>query len=145
MKGRIDRRVGDLKEMSAMLPFWARLWMVLGCVAGGTAVAMAAVSAHALPQRLTPRALAGVQGAVQMQGWHALALVLVGLWALRAGPRAAAVGNVAGACFAVGVLLFCGSVYLGDLAGVRLGPTAPAGGVLLMVGWVLLGASVLLA
>ena len=128
-----------------MLPFWVRVWMVLGAVAGGTAVAMAAVSAHALPSRLTPRALAGVQGAVQMQGWHALALVLVGLWLLRAGPRAAAVGNVAGACFAVGVLLFCGAVYAGDLAGVRFGPVAPVGGVLLMAGWVLLGVSVLLA
>ncbi len=124
---------------------WARMWMVCGAVAGGTAVAMAAVSAHALPQRLTPRALAGVQSAVQMQGWHALTLVLVGVWVTRAGPRGVVAGNLAGACFAMGVLLFCGSVYLGDLGGVRLGPTAPAGGVLLMVGWALLGLSALLA
>jgi uncharacterized membrane protein YgdD (TMEM256/DUF423 family) len=115
--------------------------MVLGALAGGSAVAMAAVSAHALPQRLSPRALAGVQGAVQMQGWHALALVLVGVWVARAGSRGVVAGHAAGACFAAGVLLFCGSVYLGDLAGMRFGPTAPVGGVLLMVGWILLGVS----
>ena len=124
---------------------WARVWMVCGAVAGGTAVAMAAVSAHALPQLLSPRALAGVAGAVQMQGWHALALVAVGLWVMRAPPTAALAGNLAGACFAVGMLLFCGAVYAGDLAGVRIGPVAPTGGVLLMLGWALLAVSVVLA
>jgi uncharacterized membrane protein YgdD (TMEM256/DUF423 family) len=39
------------------------------------------------------------------------------------------------------MLLFCGSIYLGDLAGIRLGPTAPLGGILLMAGWVLLAIS----
>jgi uncharacterized membrane protein YgdD (TMEM256/DUF423 family) len=119
--------------------------MVLGSLAGGTAVAMAAAAAHALPARLTPKALNAVQAAVQMQGWHALALVLVALWLLRAGPLPYVVGNLAGAAFALGIVLFCGSVYLGDLAGVRLGPTAPIGGVLLMAGWLLLGMSALLA
>jgi uncharacterized membrane protein YgdD (TMEM256/DUF423 family) len=128
-----------------MLPFWPALWMALGSLAGGIAVAMAAVAAHALPQKLTPRALAGVQGAIQMQGWHAIALVLVALWLLRAGPLPATIANLAGAAFALGLLLFCGSVYLGDLAGLRFGPTAPIGGVLLMAGWVLLAISAVLA
>jgi uncharacterized membrane protein YgdD (TMEM256/DUF423 family) len=128
-----------------MLPFWPALWMALGSLAGGIAVAMAAVAAHALPQKLTPRALAGVQGAIQMQGWHAIALVLVALWLLRAGPLPATIANLAGAAFALGLLLFCGSVYLGDLAELRFGPTAPIGGVLLMAGWVLLAISAVLA
>ncbi len=128
-----------------MLPVWPALWMVLGSLAGGTAVAMAAAAAHALPARLTPKALNAVQAAVQMQGWHAIALVLVALWLLRAGPLPYMVANLAGAAFALGIVLFCGSVYLGDLAGVRLGPTAPIGGVLLMAGWLLLGMSALLA
>jgi uncharacterized membrane protein YgdD (TMEM256/DUF423 family) len=128
-----------------MLPFWPALWMALGGLAGCSAVAMAAAAAHALPQKLTPKALAAVQSAIQMQGWHAIALVLVALWLLRAGPLPFTVANLAGAAFAIGLLLFCGSVYLGDLAGLRFGPTAPLGGILLMAGWLLLALSAVLA
>jgi uncharacterized membrane protein YgdD (TMEM256/DUF423 family) len=128
-----------------MLPFWPALWMALGGLAGCSAVAMAAAAAHALPPKLTPKALAAVQSAIQMQGWHAIALVLVALWLLRAGPLPFTVANLAGAAFAIGLLLFCGSVYLGDLAGLRFGPTAPLGGILLMAGWLLLALSAVLA
>lgn len=128
-----------------MLPFWPALWMVLGALSGCSAVAMAAAAAHALPQKLTPKALNAVQAAIQMQGWHAIALILVALWLLRAGPLPFAVANLAGAAFALGIILFCGSVYLGDLAGLRFGPTAPIGGILLMAGWLLLALSALLA
>ena len=128
-----------------MLPVWPAVWMVVGALAGGSGVAMAAVAAHALPARLTPQALAGVHSAIQMQGWHAAALLFTALWVLRAGPLPGLVGNLAGAAFAVGLVMFCGAVYAGDLAGVRLGPVAPTGGVLLMIGWVLLAVSAVLA
>ena len=118
-----------------------KLWIVLGSVAGVTAVAGAAGAAHALPARLDAARLAMVQSAVQMQGWHALALVLTGVWAVRGGWLA----DAAGAAFAVGLLLFCGGVYAIALGGVRLGPAAPVGGTLLMLGWVLLGLSALRA
>jgi uncharacterized membrane protein YgdD (TMEM256/DUF423 family) len=39
------------------------------------------------------------------------------------------------------MLLFCGSVYSLGLAGVSLGVVAPAGGITLMLGWLLVGAS----
>jgi uncharacterized membrane protein YgdD (TMEM256/DUF423 family) len=65
--------------------------------------------------------------------------VLTGVWVARGGP--APLANLAGAAFLLGLLLFCGSIYLGDLAGIRIGPTAPAGGLLLMLGWLLLAAS----
>ncbi len=128
-----------------MLPIWPAVWMVLGALSGCGAVAMAAAAAHALPQKLTPKALDAVRAAIQMQGWHAIALVLVALWLLRAGPLPATVANLAGAAFALGLLLFCGSVYLGELAGLRFGPTAPIGGTLLMLGWLLLALSAILA
>jgi uncharacterized membrane protein YgdD (TMEM256/DUF423 family) len=119
--------------------------MVVGAISGGLAVAMAAAAAHALSGRLDPAALAAVRSAVQMQGWHALALVLTALWLTRAGPLPAVLANMAGTAFALGLILFCGSVYAGELAGLRIGPTAPAGGVLLMAGWLLLAASALAA
>ena len=120
-----------------------RLWMVIGALAGAAAVGLAAAAAHALPQRLDAKGLVAVQSAIQMQGWHALALVLTGLWVMRAPPLAHTLGNLAGAGFALGMLLFCGAVYANHLGGIHSGPTAPVGGVLLMAGWVLLAASAL--
>ncbi len=128
-----------------MLPVAARIFVCLGGVAGCGAVAMAAVAAHALPQRLDPHALEAVKSAIQMQGWHAIALVLTALWLGRLRGTAFALGSLAGVAFAFGLLLFCGAVYAHDLAGVRLGPVAPTGGVLLMAGWLLLAASAVFA
>lgn len=118
-----------------------RIWIGLGSLAGLGAVAMAAAAAHALPARLDARGLHMVDSAIQMQGWHALALVLCGIWAARGGAAA----QLAGAAFAVGLVLFCGAVYALALGGVATGPLAPAGGMLLMLGWLLLGISALRA
>ena len=117
----------------------AKFFIVFGALAGLTAVALAAAAAHALPARLDAARLLMVQSAIQMQGWHALALVMTGIWVERGGRLA----SCAGGAFAVGLLLFCGAVYTLALTGVRLGPLAPTGGVLLMLGWALLGASAL--
>ncbi|HUZ63613.1 MAG TPA: DUF423 domain-containing protein [Acetobacteraceae bacterium] len=100
---------------------------------------MSAVAAHVLAPRLDPAAMRMVRDGVQMQGWHALALVLCGIWAPRGGRWAQA----AGFAFALGILLFCGSVYAFAIGGLRLPLTAPAGGWLLMAGWALLGISAL--
>ncbi|HTZ69394.1 MAG TPA: DUF423 domain-containing protein [Acetobacteraceae bacterium] len=123
----------------------ARVCVVCGALAGCGAVAAAAVAAHALPGRLDARALAAVRSAIDMQAWHALALLFVGLWMARLTGAALTAAGLAGAAFVAGVVLFCGSVYALELAGVRVGPTAPAGGILLMVGWLLLAASAVLA
>jgi uncharacterized membrane protein YgdD (TMEM256/DUF423 family) len=131
-------------KVTPMLPLWSRIFVALGGVAGCGAVAMAAVAAHALPQRLDAKALAGVQGAIQMQGWHAIALLLAALLALRLTGPALLAAHLAGGAFALGLLLFCGAVYAHDLGGISLGRTAPTGGLLLMAGWLLLAASALL-
>jgi uncharacterized membrane protein YgdD (TMEM256/DUF423 family) len=113
-----------------------RTWIALGALAGLTAVAMAALAAHGLGG-LDPAALAMVRSGVEMHGWHALALLACGLWA----PRGGRLADAAGAAFAVGIVLFCGTVYALALGGVRLGLVAPAGGTMLMAGWALLGMS----
>ncbi len=122
---------------------WGRVWIAIGALAGAGTVAMAAVAAHALPQRLDAHGLAAVQNAIQMQGWHALALVATGLWVMWVAPGVPRLGNLAGGVLALGMLLFCGAIYASHLAGVHIGPAAPIGGVLLMAGWVLLAASAL--
>jgi uncharacterized membrane protein YgdD (TMEM256/DUF423 family) len=113
----------------------------LGSLGGLTSVAMAAAAAHGLPQRLDPAAMQMVRNGVQLHGWHALALVLCGLWSTRGGTLA----DLAGAAFTLGLLLFCGAVYALAIWGTRVPGMAPAGGFLLMLGWVLLGASAVVA
>ncbi len=114
-----------------------RILIASGAVVGLLAVGAAALAAHSLD----PATSTVVGRAVQMQGWHALALLACGLWA----PRGGRLALLAGGAFALGTLLFCGAVYLSALGGLRTGPTAPAGGVLLMLGWALLGLSALRA
>jgi uncharacterized membrane protein YgdD (TMEM256/DUF423 family) len=117
-----------------------RIWLALGAFMGLTAVALSAWAAHAAPARLDAQGLAALANGLQMQGWHALALLATGLLVER---RPGLLPNLAGAGFALGVLLFCGGVYAHTLAGVSLGAVAPAGGTLLMAGWALLLAAAL--
>lgn len=117
-----------------------RLWIALGAVAGLTAVAMAALAAHGL-DTLNPAALQMVRNALQMHGWHALALLGCGLWA----PRGGRLADCAGAAFAVGLLLFCGAIYSLALGPVHMPILAPVGGTLLMLGWLLLALSAVFA
>jgi uncharacterized membrane protein YgdD (TMEM256/DUF423 family) len=113
-----------------------RLWVGLGALAGLGSVAMAAYAAHGLG-RLEPGALHMVGSAMQMQGLHALALLATGIWAPRGGRWA----DAAGFAFTAGIVLFCGAVYALALDSESFRGVAPAGGTLLMIGWVLLGVS----
>jgi uncharacterized membrane protein YgdD (TMEM256/DUF423 family) len=115
-----------------------RTWITLGALAGLITVVMAALAAHSL-SGLDPAALAMVRSGIEMQGWHAFALLACGLWA----PRGGKLANLAGAAFAIGIVLFCGALYALALADVRLTMLVPAGGFLLMAGWLLLGLSAL--
>lgn len=117
-------------------------WLVaLGAVQGFAAVVAAAAAAHLAAGRLDAAGMRAVDAAVQLQGWHALAIVACGVWATRGG----ALAGLAGAAFLVGSLLFCGAAWFNGVTGASLGPTAPTGGLLLMLGWLLLAASALRA
>jgi uncharacterized membrane protein YgdD (TMEM256/DUF423 family) len=106
----------------------SRLWCGFGAVNGLAAVALAAVAAHA---QLQPASLAALRSGVEIQGWHAAALLFC---ALRSGRLI----DAAGAAFVVGTALFCAGVYAVAFANLHLGPIAPFGGTLLMVGWIFL-------
>lgn len=112
-----------------------RVWLGSGALAGALAVALSAWLAHGAPARLDAGQLGMAQNAATMLGWHALALLATGLWAERRGARASL--HLAGGAFALGLLLFVGGV-LAAVGGVRFGSVAPAGGLLLIVGWLLL-------
>ncbi|HWY25956.1 MAG TPA: DUF423 domain-containing protein, partial [Nevskia sp.] len=87
----------------------ARLFLLFGAVYGLLGVALGAFGAHALRSRLSPEMLAVYHTGVEYQFYHAFALLAVGLlYLVRPGPGL----GVAGWCFAAGVLLFSGSLYL---------------------------------
>ncbi len=115
-----------------------RLWIALGALNGALATAAAAYAAHATIDPARSRALAS---GVQMQGWHALALVACGLFATQGGWPV----HLAAAMFLMGILLFCGAVWVPQFGGPSLGMTAPVGGTLLIAAWLVLGFAALRA
>ncbi|MEZ4268867.1 MAG: DUF423 domain-containing protein [Myxococcota bacterium] len=113
-----------------------RWYGVAGAILGAVGVAMGAFGAHGLRARVEARQLEIWDTAARYQLWHALALVLVGLWLARGAVLSA---RVAGGAFLAGTLIFSGSLYLLVLTGrTWLGAITPIGGVLLIVGWVAL-------
>lgn len=119
-----------------------RLWVGFGAIAGASMVAMAAYASHGLTG--TPaNVLSGVASAIQMQGFHALALVFTGLWARRGGL----LSNLAGLAFVLGIVFFCGTLYQpiapAWARNLHFAFLTPTGGMLLIGGWILLGLSAL--
>ncbi len=113
-----------------------RTFALLGSVLAFLAVAAGAFGAHALRGRLSPADLAIFETAARYQMYHALALLAVA-WA--AGRWPGGLAAAAGWLFALGTLVFSGSLYLLVLTGARwLGAVTPLGGLALLAGWLAL-------
>lgn len=110
--------------------------IVPGAVLAGLAVALGAFGAHGLEARLSERALATWQTAVQYQFVHALGLLLIAALWERLHPGW---GLAAALALLLGVLFFSGSLYALALGAPRiLGAVAPIGGSLFILGWLVL-------
>jgi uncharacterized membrane protein YgdD (TMEM256/DUF423 family) len=110
-----------------------RLPLLAGCVLAALGVLLGAFGAHGLRAVLTPEALGWWQTGVQYQMWHAIGLVAIGAARLP-GTRCSVW------LLALGTLVFAGSLYVMALTGQRwLGMVTPAGGVLMIAGWLVLG------
>jgi len=106
----------------------------LAAVYGALGVALGAFGAHALSGTLNEAALRVWHTAVEYQLWHALALLIVSL-ALPASKWRL----TSAFAFAVGIALFCGSLYALALGAPRIvGAITPLGGVALIIGWLTL-------
>ncbi|AZF29175.1 DUF423 domain-containing protein [Pseudomonas sp. R2-60-08W] len=114
-----------------------RSFLMLAAFFGFTGVALGAFAAHALKNRLSADYLAIFHTGVTYQLVHTLALFGVALLAAHIPGRLV---TWAGISFVVGIVLFCGSLYLLTLTGIsKLGIITPFGGLAFLLGWFFLG------
>ena len=114
-----------------------RGFLMLAAFFGFTGVALGAFAAHGLKSRLTSEYLAVFHTGVTYQLVHTLALLGVALLATQMQGRLV---TWAGASFAIGILLFSGSLYVLTMTGIsKLGIITPFGGLAFLVGWFCLG------
>ncbi|WP_339068751.1 DUF423 domain-containing protein [Teredinibacter turnerae] len=114
-----------------------RIFLAIGAGFGALAVVLGAFGAHALKSILAEHPMSIWQTAVQYQFYHALALVAVGV--LISQGFALKVLYASGWLFAIGVVLFSGSLYGLALGGPRLlGPVTPLGGIAFIAAWICL-------
>jgi uncharacterized membrane protein YgdD (TMEM256/DUF423 family) len=113
-----------------------RLFVALGAITAGLAVAAGAFAAHGLKSRLEPDLLAVFETGARYQMYHGLALFAVA-WTVARWPEGGAA--LAGWLFLAGIVIFSGSLYLLALTGVRwLGAVTPLGGLAFLGGWAVL-------
>ena len=114
-----------------------RGFLMLAAFFGFTGVGLGAFAAHGLKNRLTPEYLTIFHTGVTYQLVHTLALLGVALLATQIPGRLV---TWAGASFAIGILLFSGSLYVLTLTGVsKFGIITPFGGLAFLIGWLSLG------
>ena len=118
-----------------------RTFLLIGALAGFTAVTLGAFAAHGLRGRLSPDMMAVFETGVRYHMYHALAIIATALIMGRFGGRLAI---VAGWSFTAGIVLFSGSLYLLAFTGISgLGAITPIGGVAFLVGWACLAFAVI--
>jgi uncharacterized membrane protein YgdD (TMEM256/DUF423 family) len=117
----------------------SRSLFALGSISAAIGVAAGAFGAHGLSDQLKPEMLAIYETALHYQIYHAFAL-LATAWAAHAwGSANIGSFRVGGWCFALGTVLFSGSLYILVFTDQRwLGAITPIGGMLFLVGWITL-------
>lgn len=115
-----------------------RIFATLGALLAFLSVALGAFGAHALGPLLERTGRAHTwQTAVQYLIYHALALLVLGLYQMKkpADKQVTAIGWL----FICGIFLFSGSLLILSLTGVTvLGALTPFGGLCFLLGWALL-------
>lgn len=110
-------------------------WTVIASISGTLAVVLGAFGAHGLRARVTAEQLASWNTATQYHLLHSVALLALALYAAQSGREV----RLPASLWTLGMLLFCGSIYLLVLTSQRwLGPVTPVGGLLLIGGWLAL-------
>jgi uncharacterized membrane protein YgdD (TMEM256/DUF423 family) len=118
----------------------AKLFITLASCSGMLAVMLGAFAAHALKNTLDEYSLSVFHTAVQYHFYHSFALLAVGILAISQ-PESLLLRS-SGWLFFIGLLLFCGSLYILSFSGVRwLGAITPLGGLCFIAAWAALAAA----
>ena len=121
-------------------------FFAIGSFFAGLAVATGSYGAHGLQKLVPIERITAWEKAVRYQMFHAFALFFVA-WAITQWWDQNKTLKAAGWSFIAGVILFSGSLYIGVFTGdlqteitTILNPAyiTPAGGVFLIIGWLLL-------
>lgn len=112
-----------------------KTYLLIAAISGFLAVALGAFGAHGLRDKLSADLLAVYQTGVQYQFYHTFATLVVALL-LMLSPQSMAL-KWSGNLFAIGIVIFSGSLYVLALSGVRwLGAITPLGGLAFLAGWI---------
>jgi uncharacterized membrane protein YgdD (TMEM256/DUF423 family) len=120
-------------------------WLAAAGFHGAMAVTLGAWAAHGAEATLPAHAVEWIRTGSAYQLWHALAVLGVAALTQQRAPQSVRLVTISGLAFALGALLFSGSLYL--LAWATLSNAAwshylvyltPLGGGLLILGWLLL-------
>ncbi len=115
----------------------------MGAVLALLCVLFGAAGAHWLEALADVDSKDTYETAVRFQMFHSLALVSIGLVLNSKFPINRLLGY-SPIFILIGTIVFCGSLYLISLSSLKwLGAVAPIGAVFLMLGWLMLGLSVL--
>lgn len=111
----------------------AKFWLLMAGLFGFLSVALGAFGAHGLKDILDAYGSRIFETAVLYQMFHTLALFGVGILQITL-PQSNF--KLAGWSFTLGMLLFCGSLYLLSVTHLKwLGAVTPIGGIAFLVGW----------
>lgn len=109
-----------------------RIWILLAGLAGLSGVAAGAFAAHGLSGHISPSSLEAFRRGSDYQMYHALLLLGIAWLSDRQAPLA----NWAGAFTLLGILLFCGSLYLLPLThALPVVIATPLGGTCFLIAW----------
>lgn len=109
------------------------MWLFIAAINLALAVMLGAFGAHAIKARVSAEQLGWWQTATDYFFWHALGLLMIGVL-LRVQPALKLSG--AATALQIGIVIFCGSLYLMALGAPRwFGAITPIGGTALIIGW----------
>lgn len=123
-----------MSELSA----FSRLWCVCGALLAACGTTTGALAAHLSDERLAQGGRTMLHSIAEIQMWHALALITLGLTLPRHPPR---LTLISGCGLLAGTIMFSTSVYYTALSGNHAFRIAPAGGSLLIISWCALAVS----
>ena len=118
-----------------------KTFLSLGAINAFLCVALGAFGAHGLQNIMPADMLAVFHTGVQYHFYHALALMMIGLILIHFSKSRLI--EASGWLMLIGIILFCGSLYVLSFTGIRsLGMLAPFGGLSLLSAWVLLATGI---